>query len=72
MYYTLTIPDGSQARIQFGLTTSYGTYTWWVPARAQRPRSRQAGSRFCLMFCMLPRKAEVRLRIFMSTVQRQG
>jgi hypothetical protein len=26
--YTLTIPDGSQARIQFGLTTSYGTYTW--------------------------------------------
>jgi arylsulfate sulfotransferase len=32
--YTLTIPDGSQARIQFGLTTSYGTYTWWVPAPA--------------------------------------
>jgi len=30
--YTLTIPDGSQARVQFGLTTSYGTYTWWVPA----------------------------------------
>ena len=32
--YTLTIPDGSQVRIQFGLTISYGTYTWWVPAPA--------------------------------------
>ena len=32
--YTLTIPEGSQARIQFGLTTSYGTYTWWVAAPA--------------------------------------
>jgi hypothetical protein len=30
--YSLTIPEGSQVRIQFGLTTSYGTYTWWVPA----------------------------------------
>src|SRR6266851_244573 len=32
--YSLTIPDGSQVRVEFGLTTSYGTYTWQIPAPA--------------------------------------
>ena len=30
--YTITVPDGSQVSIQFGLTTAYGTSTWLVDA----------------------------------------
>jgi arylsulfate sulfotransferase len=30
--YTITVPDGSQVSIQFGLTTAYGTSTWQVDA----------------------------------------
>jgi hypothetical protein len=32
--YTITVPDGSQVSIQFGLTTAYGTSTWQVDAPA--------------------------------------
>ena len=32
--YSLTIPDGANAKIQFGLTTAYGTDTWQVAAPA--------------------------------------
>ncbi len=32
--YTITIPSGSQVKVQFGLTTAYGTETWQVPAPA--------------------------------------
>ena len=39
--------------------------------RAQRPRSRQAGSVSAYCSACLPRKAEVRLRICMSTIQWQ-
>jgi arylsulfate sulfotransferase len=32
--YTITVPDGSQVSIQFGLTTVYGISTWQVDAPA--------------------------------------
>lgn len=32
--YTLTIPDGSQVSVEFGLDTSYGLLTWQIPAPA--------------------------------------